>query len=750
MAKKPYDYIVLRDEKQPVGDLTLSRACYAEPNGHIIQTVSLATEDQKPFIKRESTYNLTETADTTLQLLDQHWNRLAKEFRDIDAQARYYYHAKTGNVDHDEMDSMSHKVLRSMSYQLLDPHIIDSSIEKERLDTSRYPISNTNDRMESIRVAAQDYAIRFDRIEDILDGLNASASDTAYRFDTIMYGGDDAMQPAGQDMDNEEREHHDMPDDELDDPEPDDDHSYPAQSHSHTPLPWDDDDYDPDDERDELIEDSLNHYLKHITHFTDTANQLWQETAQQCAEGNDVTIDAEKITRLKESMHQAAISYDDFKDVVEQHPSSKYELKPVFDAFEHRETGILAQMQKALDILSDQKTLSAVISVKLPARIEPFDKDFPANENILSDNPEHYRNDNVVFDHFRLGRETYVENNGMLTHELCISDDITERFLGANTYWQFQVGVEPDNHMAYIDQSWDKQRQEFLETAKYAKHYADIKTNAPDIRRSIIESTISGTSPFLLKQQDSDDAIAHGEWDDSRLTLVPENFRFMAARESAYSHQLPMDDYETSLVLMHRAVAHAMNRLTNISNGLPPDFNPRKDQPYDDDLADDLHTHPNNSGSTLAGEAITWKAGDGDSWKAGTPYEQDDNEHTKRIEQLIEEYLDNVNAFMDAADQAWLHAGSQIHAHKDVTLPEKPLQAMQYYQKEIHHSYEELSHAIREMELPLNDMASVHELLDDTKDGPDAIAQKLVSIASRPDLLESTIRKGLPKQRGIN
>jgi hypothetical protein len=384
-----------------------------------------------------------------------------------------------------------------------------------------------------------------------------------------------------------------------------------------------------------------------------------------------------------------------------------------------------------------------------------------------------YLRDNVVsVDNIQLSREAYLEPDGKLTQEFGIWDHDSEKLLAAGQ-WQFEGVDDPKLHLRSLDSHWEQLSEEFKRVAEHARRYAAIKTggNEHDIK-DITADAVKDMSQGLLYQYASDQDIAAGE-DNARIPLLSFSQRYMSIRESSYDSQVEFDDFEMAMIDLNMGVSKAIQRFDNIVHGMDADephtreenmeneaYGNEDDRGGDFDLdgGDDDDTPDfdrSGGGMATAGddddEKESWHT-DADSWKKGGSWNDDgfnpERERESQIDDIINRYLNQMKNFMQSAEELWLDAATQASEGKRVTRNDKALASMKYWQNEAAGSYEDFKEALADASsLSVFELDPVYEPLDDEEKGPAASMQKLISMASRPELLESAIKKGLPPER---
>jgi hypothetical protein len=281
----------------------------------------------------------------------------------------------------------------------------------------------------------------------------------------------------------------------------------------------------------------------------------------------------------------------------------------------------------------------------------------------------------------------------------------------------------------------------------------------------ITSDAVADMSDNLLYQYASDDEIAAGK-PNKRVPLLSYSQRYMSIRESSYDSDIQFDDFEMAMIDLNTMVSKAFTRFDNIVYGMDADeqhlrgddkemFGNDDDSIVETEFDDDEDNMPSrDEGTGFAGEGDDdekeiWHT-DADSWKRGgddNAYNPDRERDTK-IEDAINRYLNQMKNFMQAAEELWLEAAAQVSEGKPVTRNEKALGTMKYWKQEASGSYQAFKEALADTSsLSGFELQPVYELLEDEAQGPDNSMQKLISMASRPELLASVIRKALPPER---
>lgn len=384
----------------------------------------------------------------------------------------------------------------------------------------------------------------------------------------------------------------------------------------------------------------------------------------------------------------------------------------------------------------------------------------------MEDKIRYLREDTATSGNLQLSREAYLEADGKLTQEFGLWNHDSEKLL-KTAQWEFKDVEDPEPHLKSLDSHWRQLKDEFTRVTEHARHYAAIKTggNQHDVD-DITSDAVADMADGLFYQYASDSDIAAGK-PNKRIPLLTYSQRYMSIRESSYDSDIQFDDFEMAVIDLNTMVSKAFTRFDNIVYGMDADEQhlrgEEKETFGDDDQGivetefDDDENPPKSSkdGSSFAGEsddgedepwhkdADKWKSSSGD-YNAFNP----DRERDAKIEDAINRYLNQMKSFMQAAEELWLETATQVSKGKLVTRNDKALSMMKYWKKEAADSYGAFKEALADAAgLSGFELQPVYDLLEDEAQGPDASMQKLISMASRPDLLASVIRKGLPPER---
>ena len=756
-------YIAMREEHHEEGHLRLERVLQADAGGKLHEIIALTRGIGAPLLQKTHEYKTVGTADIALQAVDDHWERLQSEFADINEEAAYYYYVKKGISDGSGLQKFQLHTSAELGEHLLEAKLTPEEIESGQLNEKNFPITHISHRMNAMRYAADDADISLDVFEEAIETLRNRTLASADAFDAVLdgHGTDDEAkdeQPlpgdhddgegrdweqVGEDFDRSQWE--EVSEQELAAVPTEEDEKAPPTLHS-----WEDDDFDPDDERDENLRAEMEDYINYMTDFTVVANELWRNAVTRIADGDHVLLEEDKIHEMETIRQHAQEAYDIFKQQAENLGFGAYELKPVFDRFEDPDRGTEAMMNKIIRMASKPKKLETAIRKSLtppqeehghmPDGAEVTDTPPPANDNGAIRNSD-YKNGTVA-----ISREVILDHNGMPLMKLGMRSEPDNRLL-KDTQWKFPTATRAEMLLDNMDAYWDKLCEEMDSISKQSRAYGLIKSRGKNDRAdSLAQKSLYILSENLLSRPVADHKFIHQDLTDEIPPLTTINQRFKAVRTAAGEMDMDLDGFEKAVLRLSTDMHEAMNSYDDIRMGMdkqPPaelvgggdEFHP---EDHHDDDKPKWEPEPSDA----------WKKGSEDSIPASEWEKERDKEESRQDDHknlLVTELIDQLNGFMGTADQIWMQAATQLSKGDKVSVGDKQLEQLRYWMQETETAYE----ALRESTESAPDAYKLHDIfegLEDEKTGFKAQMQKIISVASRPDLLEDTIQKALPQQ----
>jgi hypothetical protein len=378
----------------------------------------------------------------------------------------------------------------------------------------------------------------------------------------------------------------------------------------------------------------------------------------------------------------------------------------------------------------------------LPEGAEILDGPAPANDNGAIRTGD-YKNGTVA-----LSREVFLDNNGMPFMELGMFSEPDKALLKA-TQWNFPTATRTEPLLDNMDAYWDKLCEELDVVSKQSRAYSLIKSRGnSDKAENFAQKTAYFLADNLLSQPLEDNKFIRQNLTDDMPALTTINQRYKAVRQAAGELDMNLDNFEKMVLRLSSDMHNAMNGYDDIRMGMdkqPPaqlagggeeEFHPADD--HDDDKP-------------------KWEPEPSDAWKKGSedviPAHAWENERDKEESQhddhknlLVTELLDQLNGFIGTADQIWMQAATQLGKSEKISIPEKQFETLRYWMEETEAAYDALKKSTENDP----DNFKLHDLfegLEDEKTGFVMQMQKIVSTASRPDLLEDTIKRALPKSQ---
>lgn len=362
--------------------------------------------------------------------------------------------------------------------------------------------------------------------------------------------------------------------------------------------------------------------------------------------------------------------------------------------------------------------------------------------------------DNGLLD---ISRETYIDENGILSHELAIWRIDSEDHLVHSEFREYEPGQNYKTLAANLDSQWKSTLKEFHGLCRRAREYAVLKADAnTDLRDIVAATAISHVAHNLLKPRHHHDEMVSDDLTDLAELNTTGSQRFNAVRRSAQESGIRMDAYEDNLLNITDTIREALNLYDEVvlGAGYQPDHDENRDEVPrhhhdDDDDDDDKDKYCEADDDTPA-----WQPEDADAWKRGAYQESVsipaniEDRRERELESQIMHYLDQLNGFMENADAIWLHAAQQIYKKEKVTIDPRRLEVMKYWMGEAQEAYEAFKQEAGNLLEAQYELIPMFEALEDPEIGIQARMQQAISMAGRPELLADAIRKEMPKQRG--
>ncbi len=405
-------------------------------------------------------------------------------------------------------------------------------------------------------------------------------------------------------------------------------------------------------------------------------------------------------------------------------------------------------------------------------------------------NIEYLRNETKTAGNVQFTREVYLEPDGTLTQELGLwKTDANNSMLGS-AMWQFKTGKDYGRHLANLDTYWQKMSSEFDNITSRARQYVELKTESSPSGKdkasiaNIPARALAQIADNLLNQHPTDKEFATEIPHEQYTHLITINQRFKAVRTAAQAEHVKLDGFETAIMSLSHDVYDAIGKFDDVvlGAGTPDEIlqaaNGDGEEAKDDNEVDDEAWRESlKSDEELAGNAPAqgddddmdaaqddeddqpiWQAQDADSWKsAGDPtaalefgtfgHDDADSARDGKLDELVQAYLDKVNDFMDAAEFIWLDAATHIQHGTPVALHKNQIEGLKTIRDETQEAYDNFKEAAEDLASSSYELRDVYDALEDPDNGPIKRMQQIISLASRPDLLEDTIKKGMPPKK---
>jgi hypothetical protein len=375
------------------------------------------------------------------------------------------------------------------------------------------------------------------------------------------------------------------------------------------------------------------------------------------------------------------------------------------------------------------------------------------------------RENEKVAGNVSLERYVYVMKDGLLEQNLSIN----ERDIPVDAReWHFEVKGSHDTLLSSLDQHWRRLRREFNTLAEEAAYYHHAKTNSPlegdERRREFVISTATKLSSHLLAQTIPDEELTSGEIAESNYPVTTISQRMGAMRATARSMKIPLDSFEKHISSLnkyaHEAVALYEKAMLGNDDGSDNGQQLQStaaDSEYDNEDAwrgegEDEDTPPyeeQDCEECSVDGAEAWRESLDDNDAEKEPWQDDDHdpddERDEQIDDLLEDFMNYVMDFTHLANRLWMDAVVQIKEGQPVTLNKQQIAGMEKVMLETQQAYEKFKEASQDTAAGQYELKEVYDQLEDPERGIQARMQKLISMASRPQQLEETIKRALPK-----
>ena len=159
-----------------------------------------------------------------------------------------------------------------------------------------------------------------------------------------------------------------------------------------------------------------------------------------------------------------------------------------------------------------------------------------------------------------ISRETYIDEDGILSHELAIWRIDSEDHMLHSEFQEFEPGSDYKTLAANLDSQWNNTLKEFHMICDRAREYAVLKADANIDLQDIVSATaISHVAHNLLKPRHHHDEMVSDDLTDLAELNTTGSQRFNALRRSAQESGIRMDAYEDNLLNITDTVRDALN-----------------------------------------------------------------------------------------------------------------------------------------------------------------------------------------------
>ena len=384
---------------------SLERVLYVDPDGRLMQDFSIMVDDiligggQWAFKSRG-------THDEYIHTLDEHWEQLKQDFTDAVRQGNYYNLLKDTSTDGERSaaflrgylhhlqedllkqkfddDDIAHgkttrkqilkliKVRKKLEAQQTEAELANtdalSPLEVRKAKPEDEPLTTISDRLSAMRAAAEDNDYTLDRFEEFI--FNAESQMERVRRAYYDDGRQEGLQLAGGDTDQEDDFEFEADEEDEGEEKPDpnawresipevDLGGYDDEEGADESL-WEESD-DVDDERETEADYAVLKVSAGVERFSYAANQIWTGAAGDIHHNIQVKRNDEQIKLMETFRDETQKAYDEFRAAVDGSSMAQFEYLPVFELFEDPKDGVIANMQKAIDMAKKPFILESVV-----------------------------------------------------------------------------------------------------------------------------------------------------------------------------------------------------------------------------------------------------------------------------------------------------------------------------------------------------------------------------------------------------
>lgn len=349
-----------------------------------------------------------------------------------------------------------------------------------------------------------------------------------------------------------------------------------------------------------------------------------------------------------------------------------------------------------------------------------------------------------------LERVTYVEPGGKLSQDLSLA---YKGEIVTGSMWTFEPRASHDRHLSVLDFHWKHLREEFVEAAEQMAYYFHVKTGGSEDgdRQHVFNWDAIFNLSFLLHQPMPDEELAQGTRQHKHYPLSCISQRLAAMRTAAKTCKIKTDRFEQAIMSLSKKAFSAVALYDQQTTGGEDDdelqYTAGENEFDDDEWRENNEDGPGDS------EEDEWMRHQRQQQHRQSlePWQDEDYdvdaEKEDKADTFLHDYVNYVVDFTNVANQIWMKAVMQIQDRQPVTVDQGALDTMQSVMHDTQAAYMRFKEATQDMAIGSYELQPVYEMLEDHKNGIQAKMQKIMSIASRPQELETIVKQGLPKAR---